>query len=146
MTSHTGPEVDPMKVERILAQLDNLPPLAPVATRILALTQDSDASTRQLADLVQTDPSLTARLLSLLHRAEHGVRSSSISVEQAVVLLGFNAVFRKMRFLPVLLGPVRVNLDLFSMLTPVEQPAVAGTDQYVRTYARQARASHRRPF
>lgn len=84
--------VEPRKVELILAQLDTLPPLAPVATRILALTEDSHSNARQIVELIGTDPSLTTRVLSLLGRAEHGVRREAITVENAVRLLGFDAI------------------------------------------------------
>ncbi len=38
MSSVAPGGMDPQKVELVLAELDSLPPLAPVATRILALT------------------------------------------------------------------------------------------------------------
>jgi putative nucleotidyltransferase with HDIG domain len=88
-----GPsDVEPQKIELVLAQLESLPPLAPVATRILALTDSSKSNARQIVDLIGSDPSLTVRILSLLSRAEHAVRPEAVSLENAVGMLGFNAI------------------------------------------------------
>lgn len=92
MTATTTSISDPQNVEMLLAQLDELPTLAPVAMRILSLTQDDKSSTRQLVDLVSSDPSLTARVLSVCSKASSGVRPDSMSVEKAVSMLGFETV------------------------------------------------------
>lgn len=92
LSSVASESIPSQQVERILAQLDTLPPLAPVATRILALTDDPKAGAKQIVTLIESDPSLTARMLSVLRRAEHGVRHEAISVENAVLMLGFETV------------------------------------------------------
>jgi putative nucleotidyltransferase with HDIG domain len=80
------------EVDLVLAQLEAIPPLSPVATRILSLTADDQASPKDLVRLVETDPGLTAQLLSMLGRAETGVRASAINLDNAVRLLGFKAI------------------------------------------------------
>ena len=92
MTASTETAADPRKIEMLLGQLDELPALAPVATRILALTQDDKSSTRQLVALVGSDPSLTARVLSVCGKASAGVRPESLTIEKAVSLLGFETI------------------------------------------------------
>ncbi len=92
MSAVASESIPSQQVERILAQLDTLPPLAPVATRILALADDSKSGAKQIVTLIESDPSLTARMLSVLRRAEHGVRDEAISVENAVLMLGFETV------------------------------------------------------
>lgn len=84
----------PRKTELVLAQLETLPPLAPVTARILSLTCDSQRGIRDLAQLVASDPSLTARVLSVCARLDVGVRTAGLTVEQAVGLLGFDAIRR----------------------------------------------------
>lgn len=83
---------DPRGVELVLAQLDGLPALSPVVDRLLAMTADERSSAAQVIRLIESDPSLTARLLSLLARAEHGVRPEGVTLSNAVTLLGFEAV------------------------------------------------------
>src|SRR3954453_22989559 len=80
------------RVDLILQQLEELPTLPTVALRILEITGNDGASVSQVVKLVQSDPSLTARILQLVHRADSGVRGEVNSVERAVVLLGFDAV------------------------------------------------------
>lgn len=92
MASMAPNSTDPQKAELVLAQLDALPPLAPIAARILALTEDSKTHAKQIVELVEADPALTARVLSILGRAEYGLRSKSITIESAVTMLGFAAI------------------------------------------------------
>ncbi|MBN2560701.1 MAG: HDOD domain-containing protein [Phycisphaerae bacterium] len=92
MPSMAPSGTESQKVELILAQLDSLPPLAPVATRILALTEDSKSNARQIIELVESDPALAARVLSLLSRVEHGMRREAITIKNAVLMLGFDTV------------------------------------------------------
>lgn len=80
------------EVDLVLGQLEAIPPLSPVATRILSLTADEQTSPRDLVRLVETDPALAARLLSMLGRAETGVRASAINLDNAVRLLGFKSI------------------------------------------------------
>jgi len=96
MTSTTGEEpqvrtqAEPGQVELILAQIESLPTLSPVATQLLELTMDDRASARDLVRLIESDQSLAARILSLVRRADRG--ASTDTVERAVVLLGFDVV------------------------------------------------------
>lgn len=90
--STSAPTIEPPKIDLILSQLDSLPALAPVATRILSLTADDNASTRQLIDAVGSDPSLTARVLSVLGSAAYAVRPESVNLANAVKLLGFQTI------------------------------------------------------
>src|SRR5579864_8617026 len=80
------------RVELILQQLDELPTLPGVALRVLELTANDQASLDEVVALISSDPSLTARILQLVHRADVGVAGEVSSVERAIVLLGFEAV------------------------------------------------------
>jgi len=95
MSSAAGlPDAPPAshKVELVLAQLESLPTLAPVALRLLELTSRPDADARLAARLIESDAALTARMLSLLSRADRAVDRRSATVERAVVLLGLPTV------------------------------------------------------
>ncbi|MBX3395680.1 MAG: HDOD domain-containing protein [Phycisphaerae bacterium] len=92
MTSMAVDSSDARKAELVLAQLDALPPLAPIAARILALADDSNTHARQIIELVSADPALTARVLSIVGKAEHGFRAKSVTIDTAVKMLGFKAI------------------------------------------------------
>jgi len=80
------------RVELILRQVDSLPTLPAVATRLLSLTANDETHARQVVELVSSDPALSAKVLSMCRRADMGVRGDILTVEKAVVLLGFNAI------------------------------------------------------
>ncbi len=80
------------RVELILQQLEQLPTLPAVALRVLELTASQDTSAKQVVQLIESDPALTAKILQIVHRADIGVRSEVNTVDRAVVLLGFDTV------------------------------------------------------
>src|SRR5262244_2925464 len=80
------------RVELILQQLEDLPTLPAVAVRVLEVTSNESSDAKEVVQLIESDPSLTARILQLVHRADSGVRGEVTTVERAVVLLGFEAV------------------------------------------------------
>ncbi len=85
-----GGGIEPGSVELILSQIDSLPTLPAAATQLLALTGDDTASLRQVVQLIESDQSLSARLLALANRASVGGKAGT--VERAVVMLGFRTV------------------------------------------------------
>jgi len=80
------------QVRLILRQVQNLPPLAPVASRLLALGDEATVDLAEIARLVETDPVLSGRILGLCRRADKGVAEKITSVRRAVVLVGLGAV------------------------------------------------------
>ena len=85
---------DPTKVRRlelILQQVDALPTLPVVATRLLSLTADEKADARQVIELISSDQALTAKVLSMVRMASRGVRDVT-TVDKAVLLLGFDEI------------------------------------------------------
>ena len=82
----------PRRIELILRQIDTLPTLPAVATKLLSLTADDDSNAREVTQLIQSDPSLTAKVLSLCKTADKGVRHDVLTIDRAVVLLGFTAI------------------------------------------------------
>ncbi len=92
--------LDPESCEELLvAILDklekkdySLPPLPQVASRVLALTTDSDADAPQLTTLIQQDPVLTAKLFQASNSVGSGASRKIESLSQAVAWLGFNTV------------------------------------------------------
>jgi len=88
----TSDPLQSKRVELVLQQLEQLPTLPAIALRILELTGDADASFADVISLIESDVSLTARILSLVRRADLGVRGEVTTVERAVKLLGFDAV------------------------------------------------------
>ncbi|WP_339806476.1 HDOD domain-containing protein [uncultured Marinobacter sp.] len=76
-----------------LQKLYRLPPMPALALRILRLTGDSDASVRELAELIEFDPSLTAQVIRYARSALFNYPGQVESVHEAVTrVLGFDRV------------------------------------------------------
>ena len=80
------------RIDLILRQIDSLPTLPVVATKLLSMTSNDESHARDVIKLVSSDPALTSKILAICRAANQGVRSDVLTVERAVVLLGFNAV------------------------------------------------------
>jgi len=80
------------RVELIVRQLESLPTLPVVATRLLRATTSNQASVKEIVALIESDQSLTAKILSLSRKAYWGIGENVGTVEKAVLLMGFEAV------------------------------------------------------
>jgi signal transduction histidine kinase/HD-like signal output (HDOD) protein len=80
------------RTELILRQVDALPTLPAVATRLLRLTSDENADMRQVVRLIESDPALCAKVLALCSGAWLGVSRPVTTVDRAVVMMGMQAV------------------------------------------------------
>ncbi len=80
------------RVEVILQQLHTLPTLSAIAMRLLSLTSDDESEITEIVKIIESDPSITAKVLSLCRRSETGLGAKITTVDRAVVMLGFEAI------------------------------------------------------
>lgn len=80
------------QVDLILQRVESLPTLGPVATRLMTIAADDEAELDEIVRLIESDPALTGRILSLCSRADLGVARNITTVRRAVVMLGLEAV------------------------------------------------------
>ncbi len=92
MSTVTTEPAQARRIELILRQIDSLPTLPAIATKLLTLTASDDTNAREVIELVSSDQTLTAKVLSMCRRADRGVRDNTMTIDKAVVLLGFNAI------------------------------------------------------
>jgi len=91
MEMEEGLEERKKNQEAILSTLnrtESLPTLPSVATHVLMIASDPDASASDLTNVIVNDPSLTSRLLKVVNSAFYGFRQKIGTVERAVILLG----------------------------------------------------------
>ena len=79
-------------VDDIINGIDTLNPIPPVAMQIMALAEDENSSTSDIADLIAHDPSITASLLKICNSAFFGLSRKVESVRDAISLLGLDQV------------------------------------------------------
>ena len=77
-----------MSQTSVLSNLSKVPPFPPIAARLLSLLSDESANITQVADLVGSDATLTARLLQSVNSLEFGLVAPVTNVLQALALLG----------------------------------------------------------
>lgn len=80
------------QVEQILEQVETLPTLSPIATRLLNISADDRADLKEIIRLIESDPALSVRILGLCKRADKGLGDRVKTVQHAVVMLGLEAV------------------------------------------------------
>lgn len=79
-------------IKRILKELDEMPPLPDVVTKVIQMTKNPDVSASQLNKVISMDQALTANILKLCNSAYYGLPRVISSVTQAVMYLGFHTV------------------------------------------------------
>ena len=70
----------------------DLPALSGSIARLLSLTQKDDSNVSQLAEVIKKDVSLSAATLRITNSSAFGLLSKITTIDQAVVLLGFNSI------------------------------------------------------
>ncbi len=76
----------------VLAQVEELPTLPQVATRLLALMDAPGTSVKQLQDVIARDPALATKVLRLVNSSYYGMPSRIADIQQSVVILGFKVL------------------------------------------------------
>ena len=80
--------IDPQKIW----QSAQLPSLPVVALKLIELSRSPNTSISEIVATIKSDPAIVARLLKAANSSIFGLTSKVKSIEQAVVLLGTNAV------------------------------------------------------
>jgi HD-like signal output (HDOD) protein len=72
--------------------ITTLPTLPQIASRLMRMVSDPEASASAVAELIQQDPSIAARVLRLANSVFYGIPRHVTSLSNAVVILGFRVV------------------------------------------------------
>ena len=77
--------------QQLVAAVDRMPAFPKSVQRILALSQDSRSTPRELAQVIDKDPVLTVKVLKVVNSAYFRLPKQINAIGHAVVYLGFNA-------------------------------------------------------
>ena len=77
---------------RTLREIKNLPTLPGIVTKLTAMAEDPDTSTEQMGKVISKDHILAAKLLRLVNSAFYGFPQRISSLNNAIILLGFNVI------------------------------------------------------
>ena len=76
----------------LLARLEQLPPRAAAAARVLQLVENPDTSAQELSRAMGTDPVFAARVLRVANSSYYGLSGRVSTLPFAVSVIGFQAV------------------------------------------------------
>ena len=79
-------------IDEIIDGLDKLPTLPGIAVKILEAVQSEETSLQELAEILSTDPPLSAEVLRLINSPYYGLNSKVTTVQHAVNMLGGTVV------------------------------------------------------
>ncbi|MCX8058261.1 MAG: HDOD domain-containing protein [Spirochaetes bacterium] len=80
------------RLEKLFNSIQDLPTLPIVVQRILSLINDPESTAKQIGAIINSDQSLTAKTLKLVNSAYYGFEKKIKTVDQAIVIIGFDAV------------------------------------------------------
>jgi HD-like signal output (HDOD) protein len=84
-------KIEPDKIDRILSEIE-IPTLPSIATAIMERTLDEKTSARQLAEMVEKDQALAAKVLKVANSPFYRRIKETSTIRAAVVLLGLNVL------------------------------------------------------
>jgi len=102
---------------KIVKSLDSLPTLPIVALRIGEVVHGKNVSVQQVADILKTDPSTSAKLLRLVNSPYFGIPGGVSDVSRAIPFIGFNTLYQLVLSISVLdaLGSKNSAFDIKSL-------------------------------
>ncbi|MFQ5431830.1 MAG: HDOD domain-containing protein [Nitrospinota bacterium] len=80
------------KRESIIKMLDKIPRFSATVTKVIQLSNDPGASTKEIVHAISLDPELTAKVLGLINSSYYGISSKIISLQHAAVMLGIGTI------------------------------------------------------
>jgi putative nucleotidyltransferase with HDIG domain len=83
-----------MTADQIIAQVKDLPVVSETARKLAVQLNQPDLHRDELVETLRCDNVLTAKLLRVCNSADYGVSEPVVSIDQALLLLGDNVIFR----------------------------------------------------
>jgi len=81
-----------MKAEEIIAKLGELPAMPHVASQVIQIVSDPDASARDLQNIIEKDQALTSQILKISNSAMFGLMREVKTLTHAIMILGFSTI------------------------------------------------------
>ena len=78
--------------EQLLLFVDKMPTFRSSVQRLLQLAADINADSRQIVEVIESDPLMTVKILKVINSPYYGLVQKISSVQRAVVHLGINTI------------------------------------------------------
>ena len=80
------------RVRKIVERIEGLPTLPTIMAQMNRMMLDPKTTAKDMAQLIASDPAVTARILRIVNSAFYGFPSRISTISHAIVILGFNTV------------------------------------------------------
>ena len=80
------------KIKKVLDKIAGLPTLPTMLNQINKLMMNPRTSAKEVAQLISSDPSITAKVLRVVNSSFYGFPNRITTITHAIVILGFNTV------------------------------------------------------
>ncbi len=91
-------------IETLIKHTQGLPSLPEIYIKVSELLENDRASSQEIGDIIQTDPSISSKILRMVNSAYYGLPHQVKSIPQAIKLLG------RQNLKNILMGSVLVGL------------------------------------
>lgn len=81
-----------MKAEDIISKLGELPAMSHVASQVIQVVSDPDASAKDLQNIIEKDQALTSQILKISNSAMFGLMREVRTLTHAIMILGFSTI------------------------------------------------------
>ncbi len=78
--------------DKIIEEIEELPPLNQVVRKIHEMIAGSNASAKEIADVIETDQVIATEVLKIANSAYYGMIGKISSIQRALIVLGFNTL------------------------------------------------------
>ncbi len=79
-------------LQRALARVTEIGSLPEITAKIVEVVEGKDATVKDIQEVVESDPSLTARILKIVNSAFYGLPSQIASLDRAIMMLGLSSL------------------------------------------------------
>lgn len=79
-------------LNKIVQNIQDLPSLPVVVTKMLEVIEDSRSASKDLADVISKDQAFTTKVLRLVNSAFYGFSTRISTLDRATVILGYNTI------------------------------------------------------
>jgi putative nucleotidyltransferase with HDIG domain len=91
-SDETGPDDTSAALERFIQHAEKLPTLPTVINKLIDAVNEPDVSAEELGSLLQSDSTLSARLLKVANSVFYGMSGNVTTVTRAVIVLGYKTI------------------------------------------------------
>lgn len=79
-------------VDRVIKRVNALPPLPAAVQQLCKMTEDTESSYDQMAEVIASDEVLTTKILHLANSSFYGLSQRVPTISQAVIVIGFHGI------------------------------------------------------